>query len=177
MAKLTYGLNQSLDGNVDHTKFRPELGLFQHFIDYMRSLDGIVYGRGMYEVMRYWDDDQPDWEQHEHDFAAAWRSKPKWVLSRSLKEVGPNATLINDDAATFVRKLKSEQPGQIEVNGPHLAQSLTDAGLIDEYRIYLHPVVVGSGTPFFLGACPPLHLAAADRLSENVIRLTYTPAP
>jgi dihydrofolate reductase len=176
MAKLTYGLNQSLDGYVDHTKFRPELGLFHHFVDYMRSLDGIVYGRGMYEVMRYWDDDQPDWEQHEHDFAAAWRSKPKWVLSRSLKEVGPNATLISEDAATFVRKLKSEQPGQIEVNGPHLAQSLTDAGLIDEYRIYLHPVVLGGGKPYFAGPRPPLRFMGSDRIGADVIRLLYVPA-
>jgi dihydrofolate reductase len=176
MARLVYGLNQSLDGYVDHAKFRPSLELFRHFIEHVRSQSGIVYGRGMYEVMRYWDEDLPDWEAHQHDFAAAWRSQPKWVVSRSLKSVGPNATLVADDLEAVIRKLKAELPGEIGVSGPGLAQSLTEAGLIDEYRIYLHPVVLGHGRPFFAGPQPPLHLVASDRITEDVIRLTYVPA-
>ncbi|MGA8528752.1 MAG: dihydrofolate reductase family protein [Acidobacteriaceae bacterium] len=176
MAKLVYGLNQSLDGYVDHEKFRPDLALFRHFIEDVRGLAAIVYGRGMYEVMRYWDEDQPDWEAHEHEYAAAWRSRPKWVVSRSLKSVGPNATLVGDDFEAVIRGLKARLTGEIEVAGPGLAGSLTQLGLIDEYRIYLHPVVLGSGKPFFSGRRPPLHLVATDRIAEDVIRLTYVPA-
>jgi dihydrofolate reductase len=176
MAKLVYGLNQSLDGYVDHTAFKPSLALFRHFVDHLRDLTGIVYGRGMYEVMRYWDEDQPDWEAHEHDFAAAWRKKPKWVVSRSLKTAGPNATLVADDMEAVIRGLKAQPAGEISVSGPELAGSLTKLGLIDEYRLYLHPVVVGRGKPFFAGPRPPLRLVASDLITEEVIRLTYVPA-
>src|SRR3977135_2679767 len=92
MAKLVFGMNQSLDGYVDHLEMRPSPALFRHFIEQVRGLTGSVYGRRMYEVMRYWDEDRPEWDAEERDFAAAWRSQPKWVVSRSLKSVGPNAT-------------------------------------------------------------------------------------
>jgi hypothetical protein len=95
----------------------------------------------MYEVMRYWDEDHPDWTPELRDFAAAWRSQPKWVVSRSLKSVGPNATLVEDDIEPVIRGLKDELAGEIEVGGPDLARSLTELGLIDEYRLYFRPVV------------------------------------
>jgi dihydrofolate reductase len=176
MAKLVFGLNQSLDGYVDHQKFAPGPLLFRHFVELVRDLTGIIYGRGMYEVMRYWDEDRPDWDAHERDFAAARRSQPKWVVSRSLKSVGPNATLVADEVEAVIRRLKAELAGEIEVGGPDLARSLTEAGLIDEYRLYLRPVVLGSGKPFFAGPRPPLHLVASDLMGEDVIRLTYVPA-
>jgi len=176
MAKLVYGLNQSLDGYVEHTKFSPSPELFRHFIEHVRGLAGIVYGRRLYEVMRYWDEDQSDWAAAEHDYAAVWRRQPKWVVSRSLKSVGPNATLVGDDLGAAIGGLKARSAGEIEVGGPELAQSLTDLGLIDEYRLYLHPVVLGSGKPFFAGPRPPLHLVASDRIAGDVIRLTYVPA-
>ena len=176
MAKLVYGLNQSLDGYVDHQEFSPSLALLRHFIEHMRDLTGIVYGRRMYEVMRYWDEDRADWVAEEHDFAVAWRSQPKWVVSRSLKSVGPNATLVEDDVGAVIRGLKAQPVGEIEVAGPDLAGSLTSLGLIDEYRIYLHPIVIGRGKPFFAGPRPPLRLVTSDRIAEDVIRLTYVPA-
>ena len=176
MAKLVYGLNQSLDGYVDHLEFRPNLALFRHFIGHVRGLTGIVYGRRMYEVMRYWDEDGADWVAEERDFAAAWRSQPKWVVSRSLKSVGPNATLVEDDIEAMIRGLKARLAGEIAVAGPALAGSLTDLGLIDEYRLYLHPIVLGRGKPFFAGPRPPLRLVTSDLVAENVIRLTYVPA-
>jgi dihydrofolate reductase len=135
-----------------------------------------VYGRRMYEIMRYWDEDLPDWVAAEHEYAAAWRIPPKWVVSRSLKSVGPNATLVEDDFEAVIRGLKAQLAGEIEVAGPDLAGSLTGLGLIDEYRIYLHPVVLGRGKPFFSGSTPPLRLVAGDRIAEDVIRLTYVPA-
>jgi hypothetical protein len=94
MAKLVYGLQQSLDGYVDHLAMGPPSpALFRHFIEYVRDLTGLMYGRRTYEIMRYWDEDRPDDDAEEHEFTAVWRSKPKWVVSRSLKSVGPNATL------------------------------------------------------------------------------------
>jgi dihydrofolate reductase len=130
----------------------------------------------MYEVMRVWDDDLPEWGAEERDFAAAWRSQPKWVVSRSLKSVGPNATLVADDLEAVIGGLKAQFAGEIEVAGPDLARSLTDLGLIDEYRLYLHPVVLGRGKPFFAAPRPPLRLVASDLIGEDVIRLTYVPA-
>ena len=176
MAKLVFALNQSLDGYIDHQKFAPPAALFRHFIEQVRGVTGMLYGRGMYEVMRYWDDDLPDWDAGDREYAAVWRSKPKWVVSRSLKSVGPNATLIANDVEAVIRGLKSELAGEIEVAGPGLAQSLTELGLIDEYRLYLHPVVLGRGKPFFAGPRPRLHLLASDVIVEDVIRLTYVPA-
>jgi dihydrofolate reductase len=176
MAKLVFGMNQSLDGYVDHTAFAPGPTLFRHFIEQARDQAGSVYGRGLYEVMRYWDEDHAEWDADERDFAAAWRRQPKWVVSRSLQSVGPNATLVRDDLEAVIRGLKARLVGDIDVGGPDLARSLTDLGLIDEYRIYLHPVVLGRGKPFFAGPRPPLRLVAHDRMGEDVIRLTYVPA-
>ncbi len=174
MAKLVFGMNQSLDGYVDHQEFRPSPALFRHFIEQVRNLTGSVYGRRMYEVMRYWDEDRPEWIAEEHDFAAAWRTQPKWVVSRSLKSVGPNATLVQDDIEAVVRGLKAQLVGEIEVAGPDLAGSLTD--LVDEYRLYLHPVVLGRGKPFFAGPRPPLRLVTSELFDKDVIGLTYVPA-
>lgn len=177
MAKLVFGMNVSLDGYVDHMEFGPSPVLFRHFIAEAQGQAGSVYGRQVYELMRYWDDDHPEWDADRHAFAAAWRNQPKWVVSRTLKSVGPNATLIEGDLGRAIRELKAERDGEIEVAGPVLAQSLTDLGLIDEYRIYLHPVVLGRGTPYFAGPRPPLRLRTHDRMDEDVLRLTYVPAP
>ena len=140
MAKLVFGMNQSLDGYVDHLAFRPGPALFRHFIEQVRGPTGSVYGRCMYEALRYWDEDRPDWGAEEHDFAAAWRSQPKWVLLRSSKSVGPNATLVADDIETVIRGLKAQLVGEIEVGGPPLGCTCRRPCLIDEYRLYLYPI-------------------------------------
>jgi dihydrofolate reductase len=176
MARLVFGMNQSLDGYVDHMAFAPDPTLFRHFIDEARGQAGSVYGRRIYEVMRYWDDDHPEWGADEHAFAAAWRTQPKWVVSRSSPSVGPNATLVGRDLESAIRTLKAERDGEIEVAGPDLAHSLTTLGLIDEYRIYLHPVVLGEGKRYFAGPRPRLRLVAHDRIGGDVIRLAYVPA-
>ena len=177
MAKLVFALNQSLDGYVDHSEMGPpDPVLFRHFIEQTRDSAGMVYGRRMYEVMRYWDDDLPDWDAEEREYAAAWRSKPKWVVSRSLKSVGPNATLVEHDIKTVICGLKDQFVGEIEVAGPNLAASLTDLGLVDEYQLYVHPVVLGHGKPFFAGPRPPLRLVASDLRAEEAFRLTCVPA-
>lgn len=176
MAKLVFGMNQSLDGYVDHLEMRTGPALFRHWIEQVRGLSGSVYGRRIYELMRYWDEDRPEWSAEQREFAAAWRRQPKWVVSRSLTSVGPNAKLISDDIETVIRGLKARLDGEIAVSGPELAQSLTELGLIDEYRLYIHPVVLGRGTPFFAGPRPPLRLVASDRIDEDIVRLTYIPA-
>lgn len=174
MAKLVFWMNQSLDGYVDHEKFGPNDSLFRHFISQVGGLSGSVYGRCLYEIMRYWDEDHPEWNAERRAFALAWRRQPKWVVSRSLNAVGPNATLVKDDVEGVLRGLKARLGGEIQVGGPELAGHLTDLGLIDEYRLYVHPVVLGSGTPFFAGPRPPLRLLAHDRIG-NALRLTYVP--
>jgi dihydrofolate reductase len=174
MAKLVFGMNLSLDGYVDHTELVPDPALFRHWTEHVRGLACSVYGRGMYEIMRYWDDALPEWGAMERDFARAWRLMPKFVVSRTLKSVGPNATLVADDAGAFVRGLKARLAGEISISGPLLAHSLTE--LIDEYRLYFHPVVLGRGKPFFAGPRPPLRLIAHDPVGANTMRLTFVPA-
>ena len=176
MAKIVFGMNLSLDGYVDHEEFAIGPALFRHWIEHVRGLTGSAYGRRMYEVMRYWDEDHSEWSAEQHAFAAAWRRQPKWVVSRSLKSVGPNATLVGDDLEAVIRGLKARLVGEIAVSGPDLARSLTDLGLVDEYRLYLHPVVLGRGKPFFAGPRPRLRIVASDLMDEDVIRLTYVPA-
>lgn len=176
MARFVYALNQSLDGYIDHDAFSPGPELFGHFIAHADSLAGSLYGRVMYDTMRYWDEDQPDWDADRHAYAAAWRKQSKWVVSRTLQRVGPNATLIADDLDTALRRIKAERDGEIEIAGPMLAHHLTELGLIDEYRIYLHPVVVGQGKKYFAGARPPLRLTATEPMPGDVVRLSYEPA-
>jgi dihydrofolate reductase len=171
------GMMQSLDGYVDHLEMGPpDPATNRHFLEHVRGLTGVVYGRRMYEIMRYWDEDRTDWDAEDHAYAAVWRSQPKWVVSRSLKSVGPNATLVEDGIEAVIRGLKAQLVGEIEVAGPDLARSLADLGLIDEYRLYFRPFVLGRGTPFFAGPRPPLRLVASDLIGEDAIRLTYVPA-
>lgn len=179
MAKLVFGMMQSLDGYVADAKGvllappGPELG--RHFLDQVGGLAGFVYGRLMYEIMSYWDEDQPDWDATDHDFAKVYRSKPKWVFSRTLKSVGLNATLVHEDMGSFIRRLKTELDGEIDVAGPVLAGSLSALGLIDEYRLYIRPFVLGGGKPFFAGALPVLRHFETREIPEDAVRLTYVP--
>jgi len=142
----------------------------------VRGLTGSIYGRRLYEIMRYWDEDRPEWDADERDFAAAWRAQPKWVVSRSLTSVGPNATLVADEVEAVIRELKARLDGEIAIGGPTLAGSLAGLGLIDAYRLYLRPFVLGGGRPFFTGALPPLRLTAHELIDEDTVRLTYVPA-
>jgi dihydrofolate reductase len=174
MAKLAFGLNMSLDGYVDHDRFAPDPLPFRHFIDQVRRETASVYGRRMYEIMAWWDEDQPGWDDAECEYAEAWRAQPKYIVSRTLNSVGPNATLISDNVEAELRRMKADIVGEISIIGPQLAYSLKP--LIDEYQIYLHPVVLGKGTPMVPGPRPPLRLTGTDRIGESVIRLTYVPA-
>lgn len=178
MARLVYGMSQSLDGYVDDTAGTlcmgpPAPALFQHFVDVVAGNAGALYGRRLYELMRYWEQDQPDWDEPRRAYAAAWRRMPKYVASRTLTSVGPNATLIPGDPIAFVRDLKASVEGNLEVAGPTLAAALTP--LIDEYRLYLRPCVLGAGKPYFAAPRPPLRLAQTQQIADT-IQLVYVPA-
>jgi len=204
MARLVFGMMQSLDGYVagvggaidrfvadaagvasapesddlvgapDLPPPGPELG--RYFNDRARGMAGSLYGRRMYHVMRYWDEDRPEWDEIEHNFAAVWRGQPKWVVSQTLKSVGPNATLVSDDVEAFVRRLKSEIDGEIDVAGPTLAATLTDLGLIDEYHLYFRPFVLGGGKPYFASPCRPLRHVSTSLMGEDAVKLVLVPA-
>ena len=193
MCRLIFGMMQSLDGYIAGRSGGPQPDgllssqaaaelpppgpiLSRHFNEYIRGSDGFLYGRRMYEVMRYWDEDKPEWEEIEHDFARVWRPKPKWVASRSLTHVGPNATLVQGDLIDFAANLKSKRDGDIDVAGAELAHVLSAAGLIDEYRLYFRPYVLGGGKPYFAGPVPALRLVKHDAIGEDTVRLTYVPA-
>src|SRR5499427_3293100 len=94
MGKLVFGMMQSLDGYVDGVAGPlvlppPGAALGRHFADHVRGLAGCLYGRRIYEIMRYWDEDRPEWDAGDRDFAAAWRAQPKWVVSRSYRRISP----------------------------------------------------------------------------------------
>lgn len=174
-ARLIYDMNVSLDGYVDHDRFAPDPELFRHWIEVVREGAGSIYGRKLYEIMRYWDQDDPAWDADQRAFADAWRAERKWVVSRTLTEVGPGVTLISDGLEAAVRRIRDEFEGEIHVGGPVLAGALTELGLIDEYRLYMHPVVLGHGAPFFTGARPPMKVTAHERIGAEAVRLTCVP--
>jgi dihydrofolate reductase len=160
MGKLLFGMMQSLDGYVAGVAGGPELpppgvALHRYFNDHVRGLAGSLYGRRMYEVMRYWDEDRPEWGTVEHDFAAAWRAQPKWVTSRSLKSVGANATLVSDDVEAFVRRLKAEVEGDIAVAGPIWQQASPTS--------VLSTSIISTSAPSCLAAASRTSLAPGRR--------------
>ena len=135
----------------------------------------IFYGDQLDKSVIEWRRETSNAQKNEKTSTPQPRS-PKWVVSRSLKSVGPNATLVEADIEAVIRGLKARLVGEIAVSGPDLARSLTDLGLIDEYRLYFHPVVLGRGKPFFAGPRPPLRLVSTDPVGEDTVRLTYVPA-
>lgn len=180
MAKLTFGMNISLDGYVDDAGGNlvmpaPGPKLFRYWIEAVRDCAGTIYGRRIYEVMRYWDDDNPEWTEPLREFAMVWRKLPKWVVSSTLKSVGPNATLLTGDIEAQVRELKASTEGKISVAGPQIAGLMTSLGLIDEYHLVLRPFVLGSGKPFFHEARPPLRLISSELIDEETAHLVYVP--
>ena len=174
MARFVSSMNVSLDGYVDHDRMAPDADVFRHWTLAVKRTPNSFYGRKTYDLMRYWEPDQPDWDDARREFAAAWLAQNKCVVSQTLTEVGPNATLISSDIEATVRSLKDRLPGQVDVSGTILAQSLADWGLMDEYQLVLHPVALGSGKPFFAGPRPPMQLSGSDRIGATVICLTYT---
>ncbi len=179
MAQLILSMNVSVDGYVDGGESTFDMAapgpvLFQYWIDEVRAHAGAIYGRRMYEVMRYWDEDRPEWSDPEREFARVWRVMPKWVVSQSLRAVGPNAQLITGDIEAKVRALKAQTGGVLSVSGPELAGFMTERGLIDEYHLLVRPFVLGRGKPFFHDARPKVRLISSDRIDDETMRLIYS---
>lgn len=179
MAHVSYGMLVSLDGYIadaDGAITLPVPGpdLHRYFNERQRDVAVSVYGRRMWHMMSYWGEVDPDRDEVGDEFARHWVSTPKVVFSASLGEVPEGVTLIASDAVTAMRRLKAETTGEIEVSGASLAASLGAAGLIDEYRLFTQPVVLGGGTPFFAGDYrPELRLLGVETLPDGVVLTRY----
>jgi dihydrofolate reductase len=183
MARIVYSMMVSLDGyiaglNGDIGLPVPEDDLHQHFNDMMEQTTMELWGRRMYEAMRFWDSPEREASasEVERDFARAWQKTPKIVFSKTLREVGPNARLMNGDAENLASALKLEKDGFISVAGAELAAHLARANLIDEYQLYMHPVVLGGGKPYFQsGLSLRLMPLGTEILPQGVTLLRYAP--
>jgi dihydrofolate reductase len=186
MRKVTYALSVSLDGFIeapggDLSWSNPDEELHQHFNDLERAIDLHLYGRRLYETMAaFWPtaDEHPEASPQEIEFARIWKREPKIVFSRTLDHVEWNSRLVRDDIAAEVKRLKAQPGGDMSVGGAGLAASFMQLGLIDEYRLYVHPVILGSGKPMF----PPLRdkiglqLVETRTFGSGVVLLSYRQA-
>lgn len=183
MARIVYSMMVSLDGYIEGPNGDiglpvPEEALHQHFNDMMEQTSMELCGRRMYEAMRFWDSPEREASASkvERDFARAWQKTPKIVFSTTLREVGPNARLMNGGVENLASALKLEKDGYISVAGAGLAAHLARANLIDEYRLYMHPVVLGGGKPYFeSGLLLKLMPLGTERLPQEVTLLRYGP--
>ena len=186
MGKLIYMLNVSLDGFVethDHSLDWATVDgeLHQWFNDRMRELDASLYGRRLYELMSgYWPTagTDPQSNEVEREFGRIWVDTPKIVFSSTLESVNWNSRLVRGDIADELALLRQEFKGDMEVGGATLAASFIERGLVDEYQLIVHPVAIGSGTPYF-PATPspiPLRLKETHVFSSGVTYMAYVPA-
>lgn len=183
MGKLIYLMNVSLDGfvetpdhSLDWTFVDDELHSW--FNDRERGLDASLYGRRLYEVMAdYWPTGESDPEATEtmRDFARIWNAMPKIVFSTSLESVDFNSRLVTGDVGEELAKLRAEFDGDLGVGGPTLAAEFIKRGLVDEYQLIIHPVVLGAGTPFFPPLDRPigLELIETRTFASGVVYLGY----
>ena len=182
MGHVIFGMNTSVDGYVSGASGTPNDmpvpgdELHQYFNDLQRSAALCLYGRKLYSDMQYWDIDDPNRNAIADDFAEAWRETPKVVVSTTLADVGANATLVSSDVDTELRRIVEETDGEIDVGGPTLAATLSRLGLVDEYRIYQRPVVLGGGKAFFPEGLPNgVSLLDVEMLPEDTVLLRYQP--
>jgi dihydrofolate reductase len=170
MGKLIYLMNVSLDGYVetpDHSLdwSIPDEELHTWFNDRLRETDVLLYGRRLYELMAaYWPTAAADPSATDYmlDFARIWNDKLKVVFSSTLTTVQWNSRLVNGDIGEELERFRTEFEGDIDVGGPTLASAFIRRGLVDEYRLVVHPVVLGAGTPFFPRLESPINLRQTE---------------
>jgi dihydrofolate reductase len=179
---LIYSMGVSLDGfiagpdgEIDWSAPDEELHRFHN--QQTRELGAHLCGRRLYETMVYWEtaDENPSAPEHELEFARIWKEMPKVVFSKTLEKVEGNARLVRDGVAEEVARLR-EQPGKdLAVGGAGLASSLIKLGLIDEFRPFVSPVVLGGGTPYFpaLNERINLELVETRTFGSRVVYLRY----
>jgi dihydrofolate reductase len=183
MRKVIYWMSLSLDGFIeapdgDLSWAYPDEELHRHFNEQEALIDLHLYGRGLYQNMSsYWPavSDDPAAPQVDRDYARLWKDMPKLVFSTRLTEVGWNSRLVKGDINAEVNRLKAQPGGDISVGGAGLARSFMQLGLIDEYRLYLHPVILGGGKPIFgpLQDKIALQLVATHIFGSGVVQLIY----
>ena len=187
MRKIIYQTLVSLDGFVSG----PDGELDWHVVtedmhrvynDEQKRFESYIFGRRTYEVMRFWDDPkllEPDSPAIYRDFAAGWSRMPKLVVSRTLTKAGPMARVVRDNVAAEIRALKQQPGGDISIGGGAVAASIRHEGLIDEYDLFIHPVVLGSGTRLFPPAEGRLDISLIGTTSypAGVVRLRYATLP
>ncbi|WP_448640289.1 dihydrofolate reductase family protein [Geodermatophilus sp. URMC 63] len=165
MRTLTFGMNVSLDGYIaapgdDLSWSSPSDELFGWWSDRVGATGLALYGRRLWETMSsHWPtaDQQPDATPAHIEYARRWRDMPKAVFSSTISAVD-GARLVTGDAITEITRLKTEDGGPMDIGGATLAAAAMRAGLIDEYAIVTHPVLVGGGTPFFTALDTRVHL-------------------
>jgi dihydrofolate reductase len=170
MGKLIYLMNVSLDGfietqdhSLDWSTVDEELHTW--FNEQTRELDASLYGRRLYDIMAaHWPTAESDPASTEatREFARIWNAMPKFVFSSTLDEVHWNSRLVRGDVAEVLAGVRTEFPGDLGVAGPNLASQFVRRGLIDEYRLVVHPVMLGAGTPYFPALDAPLRLRQVD---------------
>ena len=182
MRKVVYSMLVSLDGFIEG----PNRELDWHIIDeelhtfindQQGEFDTYLYGRRLYEVMTYWEtaDKNLSAPAYELEFARIWQNMPKIVFSKTLEQVHGNARLVRDNIAAEMTKLK-QQPGKnMDLGGPNLASTFIRLGLVDEYRLFIQPVVLGRGTPFFPAMDSPINLRLVEThpFRSGVVYLRY----
>jgi dihydrofolate reductase len=182
MPKLIYSMTVSLDGYIadpagEINWTAPDDELFRFHCEQTRELGVHLMGRGLYEAMLYWEtaEEDPSLSELYREFARIWKPIPKVVFSKTLERVEGNATLLKEGVVDEAAKLK-QQPGKdIAVGGAGLASALHRAGAIDDYRLFISPVVLGGGTAFFPGGGDrvQLELVESHTFSSRVIYVHY----
>jgi dihydrofolate reductase len=182
MRDVIYSMTVSLDGfiagpggQIDWSAPDEELHRFHN--EEVRSLGVHLCGRRLYETMVYWETAEADAAatEYEREFARIWKALPKLVFSTTLEHVEGNATLLRDGVAEAVARLKHEPGGDIAVGGAGLASTLIGLGLVDEFRLFVSPVVVGAGTRYFpeLAERIALELVETRNFGSRVVLLRY----
>jgi len=186
VGKLIYLLNTSIDGFIETTDHSLDWTfvddeLHSWFNDQTRSLDATLYGRRLYEVMAaYWPtgEENPQSTDVMREFSRIWKRMPKVVFSSSLDRVDHNSRLVSGDVGAVLEDLRREFDGDLDVGGPNLAAQFVRRGLVDEYRVVVHPVVLGAGTPFWPELDAPLRLRLTDqrRFASGAEYRSYVPS-
>lgn len=184
MDKLIYTLNVSLDGFVETTDRSLDWAtvddeLHTWFNEHTATVDASLYGRGLYETMAaHWPTagDDPDTSVVEREYAAIWNRTPRYVFSTTLETVAHNSQLVRGgDIGQALERIRAEQPGILEVGGARLAHEFVKRDLVDEYRMVIHPVVLGAGNPYFPPGGPhhALERFETRTFASGVVMLAY----
>lgn len=183
MRKLVFSMTTSLDGFVKDPRGEidwsvPDEELHRFHNEQTREMGEQLCGRRLYEVMTYWETAEevdPQAAEHELEFARIWKATPKIVFSKTLESVVGDARLVRDVLPDEIARLKEQPGGDLGVGGADLAAAFIKLGLVDEFRMFVSPVVLGGGTPYFpeTGERIELELVQTRTFASRVVYLRY----